>query len=98
MKDAHRHTISIFLAIATLAVLGLLTDWANLSAVNYMHWGIITGLIVLTSTFGIRIAGGEVSLQPMINLTGLYVPGHRPSWMGHLGGFSPLRNWSSFFP
>lgn len=79
MKEAHRHIVSIFLALATISVLGLQTDWANLDAVNYFHWGIITALFVFTSTFGIRIAGGEVSLQPMVNLTGLYVLGIVPA-------------------
>lgn len=86
MKEQHQYTVSTTFGLVTVAAMIYLTTGFDPAAVDLLHWGIITAMILFTSSFGIQIAGGEVSLQPMINLTGILVLGPIPAGWAILTG------------
>jgi signal transduction histidine kinase len=80
MKPKVQHVISILLGLTTIAVLGVFSQSEVYSPqTDPVLWGIFTALIVLTTAFGIPLGGGEVSIMPMIALSGALVLGIIPA-------------------
>lgn len=80
MKPRAQHIVSILLGLITVAILGLFSQSEIYSPPTDPYlWGLFTVLIVLTTGFGIPLGGGEVSLMPMIALTGALVLGIVPA-------------------
>jgi PAS domain S-box-containing protein len=80
MKPRTQHAVSIFLGLTTVAILGIFSQSDIYSPEpNLALWGVFTALIALTSAFGIPLGGGEVSMMPMITLTGALIMGIIPA-------------------
>jgi signal transduction histidine kinase len=80
MKPRTQHAVSIFLGLTTVAILGIFSQSDIYSPEpNLVLWGLFTALIALTSAFGIPLGGGEVSIIPMITLTGALIMGIVPA-------------------
>lgn len=80
MKPRTQHVVSILLGLITIAGLGVLSQSEIYpSNQDFVIWGILTALIFLTSGFGIPLGGGEVSMAPLIALTGALVLGVIPA-------------------
>jgi PAS domain S-box-containing protein len=80
MKPRTQHAISILLGLTTVAILGIFSQ----SEIYYPEpklvlWVVFTALIALNSAFGIPLGGGEVSMMPMITLTGALIMGIIPA-------------------
>jgi NtrC-family two-component system sensor histidine kinase KinB len=89
MKAKTQQVVSILLGLATMVTMAILGRNAFPQAeIDPAVWGIFTALIVLTSAFGIPLGGGEVSIMPMIALTGALVIGIIPAaWSVICGDF-----------
>lgn len=74
MKDTYRPT-AIAAGMLTLLTLGVLTALAPPTLALLPIWLIFCGLIAFSATFGIPMAGGEVSLLPMLSVAGYLVMG-----------------------
>ena len=71
MKPRLQYSVSIFFGLIFIAILRSLHQSEMFSAVpDRVLGGTFAALIVLTSAFGIPLGGGEVSIMPMITLTG----------------------------
>lgn len=80
MKPRFQHTVSIFLGLTTVAILGIFSQSEIYSPEpNLILWVVLSALIALTNAFGIPIGGGEVSMLPMITLTGALIIGITPA-------------------
>jgi signal transduction histidine kinase len=104
MKPRLQHSVSIFLGLSFIAILVSLNQSEMFSSVpNLVLMLTFTVLIALTSGFGIPLGGGEVSIMPLIALTGALVMGILPAawavtfgdilWGIARGHFSELTGW-----
>jgi hypothetical protein len=79
MNSKQRNIISIVLAAATIGFLFYLYRDVNLSTINPVHLILFVLLLTYTTTFGIPIGGGEVSLVPLVAISSMIVLGPYPT-------------------
>jgi len=79
MTANHRQILSIFLGIITIGILVGINQFTPTATVDKPEWLLFTGLILLTTIFGIPLGGGEVSMLPMTSLAAMMVMGIIPA-------------------
>ena len=79
MNYKRRNRVSILVGVVTIAltISPYLSNQAN--PVPAFHWGMFTVLLAYTSSFGIPLPVGEVSLAPMVTVFALLVMGIYPT-------------------
>ncbi len=75
MKREHRHHLSIASGVVTLVVLAWLTTVASPEPNDLLTAILFCMLVVFTMTFGVPLAGGSVSLVPMVTVAACLVLG-----------------------
>jgi len=86
MKRKHRYYISIIVSLVMLAFLVWLTIAAPPEPVGLLPMILFGILIVFTTTFGVPLTGGLVSLLPMTTVAAYLVLGLAPAgWIAFVG-------------
>lgn len=89
MTRAQHHFVSIAAGLLLLAALACRTLAGPPAPVDTVAWGLFTGLLIFTMTFGVPLAGGSVNLMPMSVIGGLLVMGLLPAaWMAFAGALA----------
>jgi signal transduction histidine kinase len=79
MTPHRRQILSILFGIITIGVLAGIKQINSTVEVDEAEWLLFTGLILLTTIFGIPLGGGEVSMLPMTSLAAMMVMGVIPT-------------------
>ena len=79
MKREHRIRIAVTTSVIVLGVLVLLTIQTPLDGSHAIPGFVFGVLLLLTTTFGVRLVEGEVSLLPMTSLAAYLVMGAVPA-------------------
>lgn len=79
MNSKLRNQVAIFAGIATLALIIALSRIDQSEPVPSLHWWIFTALLAYTSSYGIPLAVGEVSLATMVTVIATMVMGIYPT-------------------
>lgn len=98
MRREHRYVISIILGLIALAILIWLTTITPPGLADLLPGVLFGSLIVFTTTFGVLLAGGVVSLLPMTTVTAYLVMDLVPAgWTAFMGALvcGVIRYWQA---
>ncbi len=79
MNSKQRNLVAILVGIATLALIIALSKVDQSVPAPSLYWWIFTLLLAYTSSYGIPLSVGEVSLAPMVTVIALLVMGAYPA-------------------
>jgi NtrC-family two-component system sensor histidine kinase KinB len=89
MNRQHLYRVYLIASLITLAILVWLTTVTPPDLAQLLPWILFGTLVVFTNTFGVRLAGGAVSLLPMTTVAAYLVMGLVPTgWAAFVGALT----------